>query len=515
MRLLVLSAFLACRFETKNDAVDTGPSCISEIEVRDGLDNDCDGDVDEGVQLTWYADADGDGFGDLSVPTTSCRQPPGFVDVSEADTAEGISDCDDHDASIHPGATETCNDVDDDCDESVDEGLPSSTWYVDLDWDGFGSTAYPILDCEAPTGYTDNADDCDDTDGTIHPGAEETCDGADDDCDGLRDEDLPTLTWSPDDDYDGYGDASIIIERCLHPPGHIDEHTDCNDRDPGSHPGAEEVCDRVDNDCDGTINEGFDTTTTWYDADHDGWGDTDVSEASCEVTEGWVTTFGDCDDADRSTYPGAFEDCDDVDSDCDGSLDEGCELCSDGLDNDDDGLVDCEDGSCYLDPTCGESDCADGLDDDADGLTDCDDDDCWGARMRRRPLPDPRRDAPLQQRRRRVLRHPYRDLRRPGAGLGLRRREAALPRRRGLLHLHVVVRVGPPMRRPGRLPLRHAGRLQGEPRVPGPVFVRAAPAGPLDLERVLGERPRLGLVRGAAGRPAPGVGNRHRHLLSP
>ena len=82
-------------------------------EQCDGLDNDCDGQTDEDVATTYYADADGDGYGDPEVSQPACSQPAGYVDNGE--------DCDDSDASVHPGASDAVNGLDDDCDGIVDE----------------------------------------------------------------------------------------------------------------------------------------------------------------------------------------------------------------------------------------------------------------------------------------------------------------------------------------------------------------------------------------------------------
>lgn len=169
------------------------------------------------LPLTFWADQDGDGFG-AGPAVTGCVVPPGFVGNDD--------DCDDTDAAVHPGAEEVCNGIDDDCDGEVDEGLT-----FDDDGDGFTSTD----SCEG------SKDDCDDTDPAVHPGAAEACNGVDDDCDGDVDEGLTS-----DDDGDGF----TSVGSC---EGSAD---DCDDDDPAVHPGATEACNGVDDDCDGSTDEG-------------------------------------------------------------------------------------------------------------------------------------------------------------------------------------------------------------------------------------------------------------------
>lgn len=110
-------------------------------------------------------------------------------DGYDAEQAGG-ADCNDLDATIHPGATELCNGIDEDCNGLVDDGLPSVAMFPDLDSDGFGSLAGRVLACNPALypGYVTDSTDCNDGDGMIHPGAAEICNGSDDDCDGQYDE---------------------------------------------------------------------------------------------------------------------------------------------------------------------------------------------------------------------------------------------------------------------------------------------------------------------------------------
>ncbi len=175
-------------------------------------------------------------------------------------------------------------------------------------------------------GYTEEVD-CDDADPAVHPGAAEVCNGVDDDCDGevdIEDADITGYTtWYVDSDGDGYGVEDQSADGCEQPPNTAEVAGDCDDRDPDAHPGAYEVCDGADNDCDGLVDLDddslLDARTAWPDADGDGYGDPDAPIAACEVPTGYVTEEGDCDDADPAVHPDAEESCGDgVDSDCDG-----------------------------------------------------------------------------------------------------------------------------------------------------------------------------------------------------
>ena len=98
----------------KTEAPAYNAYCYGNDCCDNGIDDDCDGEIDEGVKTTWYEDADGDGYGNAAVLQEACVQPVGYVDNSD--------DCDDGDAAVHPGAREVWNRVDDDCDGEIDEG---------------------------------------------------------------------------------------------------------------------------------------------------------------------------------------------------------------------------------------------------------------------------------------------------------------------------------------------------------------------------------------------------------
>ena len=258
------------------DCDDSDPEVNPEaIEACNGVDDDCNGEVDDAIGDTWYEDEDGDGFGDETEATQSCE--PGDDTVAQA------GDCDDRDAAVNPDATEVCNTVDDNCDGQVDEGV-QSTFYADADGDGSGDAHSSVDACEAPSGTVEDDRDCDDTEASVNPHATEICNSIDDDCDGHTDEDdaADALTWFHDDDGDGYGDPTDSTEACEQPSDYVDDDTDCDDTEADAWPGNTETWyDGVDSDCGGDDD---------YDADGDGetpyaYGGTDCDDTDASVNQ--------------------------------------------------------------------------------------------------------------------------------------------------------------------------------------------------------------------------------------
>ncbi len=301
------------------DCDDTDPDVNPDIPddaTCDGVDDECDGVIDEDAPvLTVFPDGDGDGFGAPSGGVTDCAVPSGF--------AANPNDCDDGDPDVNPGEMETCNGVDDNCSGAVDEGvLPS--WYADDDGDGAGDFFDVTLACDPPPGTVDNPNDCDDNDDTRFPGAPELCDGIDNDCDTDVDEGQTDQPWYLDADADGFGSGATAVMDCAAPAGYVDNPDDCNDQVGVINPDAEELCNQLDDDCDGDVDEGSPNASTWYlDADGDGRGDDATATEVCTPpSPDHVLDGGDCDDANSAVAPGLLEVCDGVDNDCDGLADD-------------------------------------------------------------------------------------------------------------------------------------------------------------------------------------------------
>lgn len=272
--------------------VTTGGDCDdSDAEINPGADevcdlsdNDCDGDIDENVQTTWYRDADSDSFGDPNASKDDCDTPPrGYVD--------NALDCDDDSFSINPNQAEVCDTIDNNCNTTIDEGVQIA-FYPDKDKDGQGAAdADAVFACNGGAGTVPNNSDCNDADATVYQDAPEKCDLKDNDCDPLIDEGYSTLESYPDVDQDGYGDDTAeATVACMIPLGYAGNATDCNDQDPSTYPDAQELCDGRDNDCDGASDE-------LEDLDEDGY-------YACDPLTG-VTL--DCDDDDPSIYPSAYD----------------------------------------------------------------------------------------------------------------------------------------------------------------------------------------------------------------
>jgi uncharacterized protein (TIGR03382 family) len=238
----------------------TGARCIQYGCIYGGDASWCDAEVAKActpdnsgdLNLSFLTESD------CAAQGQACQGGACLTTDGDADgypsAAYGGTDCDDAEELVNPGASETCNDIDDDCDGETDEGaVDAQTWYLDIDGDGYGNPNATLVACTQPPAYVAVGTDCNDTDFETHPGHEETCNLADDDCDGEIDEDATnTSTFYADSDGDGYGDPLTSKQDCFASSGWGTDASDCNDSAPSIHPNAEEIADDgVDQDCDG------------------------------------------------------------------------------------------------------------------------------------------------------------------------------------------------------------------------------------------------------------------------
>jgi len=269
----------------------TAPFLINAITVSSPISSYPPGPTSG--SLVHLRDRDGDGYYYFVAKFPSM---PGF---------DRFRDCNDHDATIHPRATEICNNIDEDCDGVIDEDLTMYTYYQDADADGYGNVLISTSTCltEAPAGYVSNNTDCNDSNNLMNPGMLEYCNGYDDDCDTTTDENdaIDANTYYADTDHDTYGNPALTQRACSQPSNYVTNNTDCNDASNTVYPGATETFyDGIDSNCAGESD---------YDADYDGYD-----------SEAYGGT--DCNDTNNAIYPLARETYyDGIDQNCDGASD--------------------------------------------------------------------------------------------------------------------------------------------------------------------------------------------------
>ena len=295
------------------------------------------------ADLVLILDADGDGFPDHQ-------------------------DCDDHDHEVNPWGEDVPGDnIDQDC-----NGVDATLCFIDADRDGHGNMLHQQAValsgiCEGSGGLSERADDCNDNDASVHPGAAEQCDLLDNDCDEEIDEDLPEELLQSgyiDLDGDGDGDQNLpLTSGCGLPL--VKTHTDCDDDNPAVAGTKTEICDGQDNNCDGLLLSDDELV------DNDSDGSPDCSNhPSCPAPATWDWQLcGDCDDENDTVFPAAHELCtDSTDNDCDQQIDEVQDQDMDSFNNcqSNGQVIDCDDTNPQVNPAADES------------LDNCIDDNCDG-----------------------------------------------------------------------------------------------------------------------------------------
>ncbi|MSP93134.1 MAG: hypothetical protein EXR79_15260 [Myxococcales bacterium] len=380
--------------DCNDDDAKVGPK--AKEQCGNAKDDDCNGKQDEAgsqgcIEFWKDIDSDGWGFGD-----SVCLCAP-----SAQYTVKKGGDCDDTSPKLNPAMIEVCNGQDDDCDGTTDEvdAINCTKFFADADKDGFGDSKAPKCLCKPEGVWTvTQGGDCDDQQGKVFPQAKEACNGADDDCDGQTDETgaAGCQVWFADEDDDTWGDDAKKACLCaVAPPYKVQKGGDCNDKSSKVSPAAKELCNGLDDDCNGTKDdENAQGCTIWlFDDDGDGWGLLAKAKCLCGASKPWSAQKGDdCDDEDPAVKPKAAELCNGKDDDCDGDIDEaGAQGCLQFFaDGDGDGygstLVppqclckpvgtlkalqggDCNDGDKLVFPKATEA--CNGKDDDCDGAVD-------------------------------------------------------------------------------------------------------------------------------------------------
>lgn len=213
MLALFLIPFLACTTASDPSRV------VVEVVYLDG-DTADPGDTSGGGDTN-----------DTSIDDTGTNDTNDTAAVdADGDGYTTTNDCDDTNAAIYPGAAETCDGVDEDCNGVIDNDA-GTPLYLDADDDGYGDPSVSWLSCGPDDAGVPNDRDCDDNDADVNPDAYDNCNGVDSDCDGGVDEDGMSPYYADCDD-DGFGDAHSMVMACSRPDGYVINSSDDDDHGP-------------------------------------------------------------------------------------------------------------------------------------------------------------------------------------------------------------------------------------------------------------------------------------------
>lgn len=238
-------------FSSDNVFQNCSPGQYAQLKIRDQVLNEISLPAivimagTQPLSIVWQ-DADGDGYGNNTVSLHVCNTVPyGFSLQS--------GDCNDQDLYVFPGAIESCNQLDDDCDGSIDNTLNLVAYFEDSDGDGYG-TGNSLLLCYDPGfGFASLSGDCNDQDDQVNPGQLELCNAIDDDCNAQVDDGLVYSVYHIDNDLDGFGGTQTVW-LCNDPGvGFATSNQDCNDENPLVNPSASEICNEIDDNCNSLV----------------------------------------------------------------------------------------------------------------------------------------------------------------------------------------------------------------------------------------------------------------------
>ena len=211
------------------------------------------------------------------------------------------------------------------------------TYYADSDSDNFGNFNATQASCTVPVGYVLNATDCNDNNASINPSASEVCNTFDDDCDGLVNDGVSFVTYFADLDEDGFGNPNNSQSACSPVIGFVTNSADCNDSNTLVNSGAIELCNLIDDNCNGQVNEGLVFSNYYIDSDLDGYGAGAAINSCTPIFGNYVTNNLDCNNSNANIRPNAMEICNGIDENCNNLIDDGLTFINYYLDSDGDG----------------------------------------------------------------------------------------------------------------------------------------------------------------------------------